>query len=113
MKKFLGAIATIAVLTVPAFISFADSDDLETSGSVLLDNTVQATATESAGGGTWSHWMTTDTVYSHYNHPSKSHAASTQNSKAKHDSGWYSKGNLAPSSIARTVSGNKANWRTK
>lgn len=113
MKKFLGALATIAVLTVPVCISFADSDNLATSGSILLDDNQQARVTVSAGGGTWSHWMNLDKVHSHYNHPSKTHGASTQNSRTSNWSGWHTKGNLATSSIARTISGNKANWKTK
>lgn len=69
--------------------------------------------TESAGGGTWDHGITYDSVWSNYLHNGRIHGSTVENSNGQYFSGWKDPGVWSYKKIKASLWGNKAYWKTK
>lgn len=82
----------------------------DTEGSTVLRN--KPSKPNAAGGYFWVEW-TGDRHYAYFDHATKTHRTSCSNSSATVKGKWASKGYRASSWCYSSLTGNKANWKTK
>ena len=124
MKKVLSLLIALTIVSIPV-ISYAstssegksiDSGCVELSmnpTSVTVSNN-GTTTVNTPSGGIWKYGFTGTQVFSQYDHSTREHKSSVENSNAGSlaSSGWKAPGKTAYKAIAATLKGNKAYYDT-
>lgn len=108
----IGVAPATAAAPAPTVVSVA-SDERATTGSASADGHA-IRGSGYVGGGYWQYGVTNSTVYSKYQHASRSHSATACASEGRClSSGWRAPGYLAVATRTKSTGGNTAFWNVR